>query len=176
MVDRSFRALRQSDPVTRETNLMEKAISTPSSLSYLHQFILSPNSSPNVTPPNVGGSITEIDHKITTLNNTNRAVEQSNVVEPKDDNKLNKRSESILASNSMAGTSTVEMSSNNRNNKKLLGAGSLFQYQGIPEPVAHRSLPPLLTPGSDLTPSLLKEEMGGRSTVAPWARILGSNG
>ena len=138
MVDRSFRALRQSDPVTRETNLMEKAISTPSSLSYLHQPFLSPNSSPLVMPPNVGGPTTEIDYK---------TVEHSNVMELNDDNKLDKRSGSILASKSTPGTSTVEMLNNDRNNKKLGGTGSLFQYQGIPEPVAHRSLPPLRTQG-----------------------------
>ena len=61
----------------------------------------------------------------------------------------------------MSGTSTVEMSSHNKNEKQLLGAGSLFQCQGIPEPVAYRSLPPLLTPGTDLTPNLLKEVRDG---------------
>ena len=51
MVDRTFRALRQSDPVTRETKLMEKAICPPSSLSYIHQSLNSLPASPTSPSP-----------------------------------------------------------------------------------------------------------------------------
>ena len=42
-------------------------------------------------------------------------------MELKDDNKLDKKSGSILALKSTPGTSTVEMLSNDRNKKKLRG-------------------------------------------------------
>ena len=49
MVDRPTRALQQSDPVTRETKLMEMAICPPSSLSYLHRSF-NPLTAPPTSP------------------------------------------------------------------------------------------------------------------------------
>ena len=191
MVDNIKRASRQSDPVTRETNLMEEAIRPPSPFLHLLQPNKNITTSHNVIPPNLGEHNTEIA-SIETVGSMNGISMTEGVSVPlsgtkqdnskshgdSNDNNLNtdnsRKLNSITAARKLAGISigknmftplsaedNVTSSLPAEDKRPIAKTSKLFTYRPVNGPTACRNLPPLLTPGANLVPELLKEVRAG---------------
>ena len=157
---------------------MEKAIRPPSPLSYLHHSSAHTNTSSHVISPNVGGSTLEIelDKKVDSTITEIEAVQP--LYKLNNDNKHenlkvrdSKRIKSLLATRRLAGISMEEDTTAPlavKGSGGRQGSNGLFKYQRKERPTAGRSLQPLITPGDNLAPDILKEVRAG------WAIYSGS--
>ena len=154
---------------------MDEAIRSHSSLSYLHRPFNSPTTSPTSSLTQLKTKEIELDRIIT---DAKRQTDKSNSIDKiskelqvggtktlgvNNDNKLeaiNRCKDNITAE--LGTTAKATLGASNLSSLPEVGtrparANKLFDYRPVKGPTASRNLPPLLTPGANLVPDLLKD-------------------